>query len=98
MPGSSRTASPNTPATTSRSAWKLPESCATGSLLPVLSRVDLPHLQRMIIARKVWEFGHLKWRMITDWAKRQPVALHVADWLGRGRGKFRFFDGLHRPS
>lgn len=36
--------------------------------------------------------------MITDWAKRQPLALRVADWLGRGRGKFRFFDGLHRPS
>ena len=40
----------------------------------------------------------MKWRMITDWAKRQPVALRLADWLGRGRGKFRFFDGLHRPS
>src|SRR6185312_15083612 len=36
--------------------------------------------------------------MITDWAKRQPLALRLADWLGRGRGKFRFFDGLHRPS
>ena len=40
----------------------------------------------------------MKWRMITDWAKRQPLALRAADWLGRGRGKFRFFDGLHRPS
>jgi L-ascorbate metabolism protein UlaG (beta-lactamase superfamily) len=42
--------------------------------------------------------GHLNWKIVTDFIKyRSPLALRVADRLGRGSGRFRFFDGLHRP-
>lgn len=44
------------------------------------------------------------WKRVADWAKRRPAALHLADYLGRGRGRFRWLDhlfhaspALHRP-
>ena len=45
------------------------------------------------------------WRRIADWGIHSPRALAVADWLGRGRGRYRFLDHvlahgetpLHRP-
>lgn len=33
-----------------------------------------------------------RWRKITDRLKHNPSALKLADWLGRGRGRFRLFD------
>jgi L-ascorbate metabolism protein UlaG (beta-lactamase superfamily) len=38
------------------------------------------------------------WRQYTDWAKRSPAMLRLADALGRGRGRFRLFDGLNPPA
>jgi L-ascorbate metabolism protein UlaG (beta-lactamase superfamily) len=37
------------------------------------------------------------WRHITNWAKQRPVALRTADFLGRGRGRLRWFDHLNLP-
>jgi L-ascorbate metabolism protein UlaG (beta-lactamase superfamily) len=37
------------------------------------------------------------WRTYADWAKTRPMTLRLAGWLGRGRGRFRWFDELHRP-
>ncbi len=34
---------------------------------------------------------------MTDWAKRRPWTLRLADRLGRGRGRARWLDRLHRP-
>src|SRR5687768_5785109 len=39
----------------------------------------------------------LSWRHYTDLAKRNPLALRVAGALGRGRGRFRLFDGINPP-
>ena len=39
----------------------------------------------------------LSWRHITDWTKRRPPLLHVADYLGRGRGRARVFDHVNPP-
>jgi L-ascorbate metabolism protein UlaG (beta-lactamase superfamily) len=39
----------------------------------------------------------LSWRHYTDWAKRRPLALRLADALGRGRGRLRLFDDLNPP-
>jgi L-ascorbate metabolism protein UlaG (beta-lactamase superfamily) len=39
----------------------------------------------------------LSWRGFTNWAKERPATLRVADFLGRGRGRMRFFDHLNRP-
>jgi L-ascorbate metabolism protein UlaG (beta-lactamase superfamily) len=39
----------------------------------------------------------LSWRTITDIAKRQPLALRLADRLGRGKGRLRFLDHLNPP-
>jgi len=40
----------------------------------------------------------LSWRHTTDWAKRRPLALRLADALGRGRGRLRLFDDLNPPT
>jgi L-ascorbate metabolism protein UlaG (beta-lactamase superfamily) len=37
------------------------------------------------------------WRNIADWAKHKPLALRAADWLGRGRGRFRVLDRIAKP-
>ncbi len=37
------------------------------------------------------------WRRYSDWAKTSPLALRLADWLGRGRGRWRWFDRLDPP-
>jgi L-ascorbate metabolism protein UlaG (beta-lactamase superfamily) len=37
----------------------------------------------------------LSWRIWTDRLKRSDRALRLADWLGRGRGRMRWFDHLH---
>jgi L-ascorbate metabolism protein UlaG (beta-lactamase superfamily) len=39
----------------------------------------------------------LSWRQYTDWAKRRPLALRLADAMGRGRGRLRLFDDLNPP-
>ncbi|MEO6437415.1 MAG: MBL fold metallo-hydrolase, partial [Tepidisphaeraceae bacterium] len=39
----------------------------------------------------------LNWRHTTDWAKRRPAMLRLADALGRGRGRLRLFDGINPP-
>ncbi|HYO08761.1 MAG TPA: MBL fold metallo-hydrolase [Tepidisphaeraceae bacterium] len=38
------------------------------------------------------------WRQYTDWAKRKPLALRLADALGRGRGRLRLFDDVNPPA
>jgi L-ascorbate metabolism protein UlaG (beta-lactamase superfamily) len=38
-----------------------------------------------------------RWRCYADWAKRRPLPLRVADFLGRGRGRLRFLDDLIPP-
>jgi L-ascorbate metabolism protein UlaG (beta-lactamase superfamily) len=40
----------------------------------------------------------LSWRYGTDWAKKRPLALRLADRLGRGRGRLRLFDQIHPPA
>jgi L-ascorbate metabolism protein UlaG (beta-lactamase superfamily) len=40
----------------------------------------------------------LNWRHYTDWAKRRPIALRLADAMGRGRGRLRLFDDLNPPA
>lgn len=35
------------------------------------------------------------WRTCSDWAKRRPATLRLADRLGRGRGRLRVLDRLH---
>lgn len=37
------------------------------------------------------------WKQVTDLAKRRPLAMRVADRLGRGVGRYRFLDRMHRP-
>ena len=39
----------------------------------------------------------LTWRRYTDWAKQYSFTLQLADFLGRGRGRLRMFDGLNVP-
>jgi L-ascorbate metabolism protein UlaG (beta-lactamase superfamily) len=39
----------------------------------------------------------MNWRTYADWAKYRPATLRLAGWLGRGRGRFRYLDHLHRP-
>lgn len=39
----------------------------------------------------------VNWRTITDWAKRQPLTLRLADRLGRSRGRLRFLDRYRAP-
>jgi L-ascorbate metabolism protein UlaG (beta-lactamase superfamily) len=36
----------------------------------------------------------MTWRTYTDWAKRKPYMLRLADQLGRGRGRLRFLDSI----
>lgn len=44
-----------------------------------------------------YEVTRLSWRVCTDWAKYRPLTLRLADYLGRGRGRLRLFDGLNLP-
>ena len=37
------------------------------------------------------------WRQYTDWAKQRPLMLRLADTLGRGRGRLRWFDEINLP-
>ena len=39
----------------------------------------------------------MSWRTITDWGKKSPTILRLADRLGRGRGRFRVLDRLGTP-
>lgn len=39
----------------------------------------------------------MSWRDYADWAKTRPMTLRLADRLGRGRGRLRVLDHLHRP-
>jgi L-ascorbate metabolism protein UlaG (beta-lactamase superfamily) len=39
----------------------------------------------------------LSWRNYTDWAKRKPLTLRLAAFLGRGKGRFRVLDRLNPP-
>jgi L-ascorbate metabolism protein UlaG (beta-lactamase superfamily) len=39
----------------------------------------------------------LSWRTYTDWAKKRPLTLQLADVLGRGRGRMRMFDHVNPP-
>lgn len=39
----------------------------------------------------------MTWRSYADWAKHKPIALRIADWLGRGKGRARWLDHLYRP-
>jgi L-ascorbate metabolism protein UlaG (beta-lactamase superfamily) len=39
----------------------------------------------------------MSWRRYSDWAKRRPMALRVADRLGRGRGRLRWLDHVNAP-
>jgi L-ascorbate metabolism protein UlaG (beta-lactamase superfamily) len=36
----------------------------------------------------------MSWRTYTDRLKHKPLALRLADWLGRGRGRMRWLDSL----
>ncbi len=35
------------------------------------------------------------WKWVTDYAKRSSLAMRMADWMGRGRGRMRFLDQIH---
>lgn len=37
------------------------------------------------------------WRFIADTAKKRPISLRVADFLGRGRGRLRWIDRMNPP-
>ena len=37
------------------------------------------------------------WKPVANWAKQRPLALHIADRLGRGRGRLRVLDRLNPP-
>ena len=39
----------------------------------------------------------MSWRRIADWAKHKPLALRMADRLGRSRGRLAVFDHLQPP-
>lgn len=39
----------------------------------------------------------MTWRVCADWAKRKPLALRLADRLGRGTGRLRFLDRVDPP-
>src|ERR1700722_13004890 len=39
----------------------------------------------------------MSWRSYTDFFKKSPLALRIADRLGRGRGRLRWLDGLDVP-
>ena len=39
----------------------------------------------------------MSWRSVSDWAKRKPLTLKLADRLGRSRGRLRLLDGLSKP-
>jgi L-ascorbate metabolism protein UlaG (beta-lactamase superfamily) len=39
----------------------------------------------------------MSWRRIADWAKHKPLALRMADRLGRSRGRLAVLDRLHPP-
>lgn len=41
--------------------------------------------------------AQMSWRRITDWLKHSRLVLHLADRLGRGRGRWRVLDHLSRP-
>ena len=38
------------------------------------------------------------WKRYAEWAKSRPGALRLADFLGRGRGRFRVLDRLNPPA
>ena len=40
----------------------------------------------------------MTWRHCTDWAKRRPITLRLADRLGRSRGRLSVFDRLNPPA
>ena len=40
----------------------------------------------------------MSWRTWTDRLKHSEPTLRFADWLGRGRGRLRWFDHLHTPA
>ena len=40
----------------------------------------------------------MSWRTYTDWAKKKPAALRLADRLGRGRGRLRWLDAINPPA
>jgi L-ascorbate metabolism protein UlaG (beta-lactamase superfamily) len=39
----------------------------------------------------------MTWRNCADWAKKRPMTLRLADRLGRGTGRFRWFDRMNPP-
>jgi len=39
----------------------------------------------------------VSWRTTADWAKKSPMMLRAADYLGRGRGRFRVLDRFQPP-
>lgn len=39
----------------------------------------------------------MTWRQYSDWAKHRQLTLRVADYLGRGRGRFRVLDRVAPP-
>jgi len=39
----------------------------------------------------------LNWKPIADWGKHRPLALWLADRLGRSRGRLRLLDRLNLP-
>src|SRR5436190_23321705 len=38
------------------------------------------------------------WRHYTNWAKKRPLMLRLADAMGRGRGRLRLFDDINPPA
>ncbi len=39
----------------------------------------------------------MNWRNVTDWAKKSPLTLRLANSLGRSRGRMRLLDRVHPP-
>lgn len=57
-----------------------------------------PQAYNLVRQENMGKMRVVRWRMISDWAKRRPAVLGLADWLGRGRGSMRLLDRLHKPA
>jgi len=49
------------------------------------------------LAQRGYHPSTMSWRTVTDFAKRTPITLQLADRLGRGRGQQRWLDQINPP-
>ena len=61
------------------------------------SPIERTRFRRRITFASTEHPNELSWRHYTDWAKKRPLTLRLADVLGRGRGRMRMFDHVNAP-